>query len=313
MAARAQQPGRVVRRIGVMMIHAEGDSEAQARLGAFRQQLSELGWFEGRNVHVDYRWSIADAARAQLVAAELVALGPDVIVANGTVATVAAQLATRRIPIVFVVVTDPAGAGLVQSQARPDGNITGFSTFEPEIGGKWLELLREVSPGLRRVAGVLDPSFIGFASVWRAIEELAPKAGLGVSSVVFRNSSDDLEGMLAAFAQEPGGGLIILPTAINNVARSRLFSLTARHRLPAVYPFRHYAFDGGLMAYGFDPTDLFRRSATYVDRILKGEDPAVLPVQAPTKFDFVINLNTAKALGVTIPPTLLTSADEVIE
>ena len=165
------------------------------------------------------------------MAAELVALGPDVIVANGTVATVAAQLATRRIPIVFVVVTDPAGAGLVQSQARPDGNITGFSTFEPEIGGKWLELLREVSPGLRRVAGVLDPSFIGFASVWRAIEELAPKAGLGVSSVVFRNSSDDLEGMLASFAQVTGGGLIILPTAINNAARSRLFSLTARHRL----------------------------------------------------------------------------------
>ncbi len=296
-----------------MMIHAEGDSEAQARLGAFRQQLSELGWFEGRNVHIDYRWSIADATRAQLVAAELVALAPDLIVANGTVATVAAQMATRSIPIVFVVVTDPAAAGLVQSQARPGGNITGFSTFEPEIGGKWLELLREVSPGLRRVAGVLDPAFLGFASVWRAIEDLAPKAGLGVSSVVFRNSSDDLEGMLAAFAQEPGGGLIILPTGINNVARSRLFSLTVRHRLPAVYPFRHYAFDGGLMAYGFDPTDLFRRSATYVDRILKGENPAVLPVQAPTKFDFIINLNTAKALSLTIPPTLLTSADKVIE
>lgn len=311
-AARAQQPART-RRIGLLMIHSDGDSEAQARIGVFRQQLSELGWFEGRNIQIDYRWGIADAARAQAAAAELVALAPDVIVANGTVATVAAQLATRRISIVFVVVTDPAGAGLVQSQAKPGGNITGFSTFEPEIGGKWIELLREISPGLRRVAGLLDPSFIGFASVWRAIEELGTKAGLSVSSVVFRNSSDDLEGMLAAFAKEPGGGLIILPTAINNVSRSRLFALTAKYHLPAVYPFRHYAFDGGLMAYGFDPTDLFRRSAAYVDRILKGEDPAVLPVQAPTKFDFVINMNTAKALGVTIPPTLLTSADHVIE
>jgi putative ABC transport system substrate-binding protein len=310
--AHAQQPART-RRIGLLMIHSDGDSEAQARVGVFRQQLAELGWFEGRNLQINYRWGIADAARAQAAANELVALAPDVIVANGTVATIAAQMATRSIPIVFVVVTDPAGAGLVQSQARPGGNITGFSTFEPEIGGKWLELLREISPGLRRVAGVLDPSFIGFASVWRAIEDLAPKAGLGVMSIVFRNSSDDLESMLEAFAKEPGGGLIVLPTAINNVARSRLFSLTARHGLPAVYPFRHYAFDGGLMAYGFDPTDLFRRSATYVDRIFKGEEPAVLPVQAPTKFDFVINLNTAKALGVTIPPTLLTSADRVIE
>lgn len=311
-AARAQDPSRA-RRVGILMIHSDGDSQAQARVGVFRKQLADLGWFEGRNLQIDYRWGIADAARAQAAANELVALAPDVIVANGTVATVAAQLATRRIPIVFVVVTDPAGAGLVQSQARPGGNITGFSTFEPEIGGKWVELLREISPGLKRVAGLLDPSFIGFASVWRAIEELAPKAGLGVTSIVFRNSSDNLEAMLSDFAKTPGGGLIVLPTAVNNIARSRLFSLTARYRLPTVYPFRHYAFDGGLMAYGFDPTDLFRRSATYVDRILKGADPAELPVQAPTKFDFVINLNTAKALGVTIPPTLLTSADRVIE
>lgn len=311
-AARAQDPSRA-RRVGILMIHSDGDSQAQARVGVFRQQLADLGWFEGRNLQIDYRWGIADAARAQAAANELVALAPDVIVANGTVATVAAQLATRRIPIVFVVVTDPAGAGLVQSQARPGGNITGFSTFEPEIGGKWVELLREISPGLKRVAGLLDPSFIGFASVWRAVEELAPKAGLGVTSIVFRNSSDNLEAMLSDFAKTPGGGLIVLPTAVNNIARSRLFSLTARYRLPTVYPFRHYAFDGGLMAYGFDPTDLFRRSATYVDRILKGADPAELPVQAPTKFDFVINLNTAKALGVTIPPTLLTSADRVIE
>jgi putative tryptophan/tyrosine transport system substrate-binding protein len=312
LAARAQQPARL-RRIGVLMIHAEGESEGQARVGAFRKQLADLGWFEGRNVQIDYRWGVAEATRAQATAAELVALAPDVIVANGTAATTAAQKATRRIPVVFVVVTDPVGAGFVESQARPGGNITGFSTFEPEIGGKWLELLREITPGLRRVAGVLDPAFTGFAAVWRAVEELAPKAGLPVTTVMFRNSTDDLEGALASFAREPGGGLIVLPTAINNVARSRIFSITDRHRLPAVYPFRHYAFDGGLMAYGFDPTDLFRRSAAYVDRILKGEDPARLPVQAPAKFDFVINLNTAKALGLTVPPALLATADKVIE
>lgn len=310
--AQAQQPPRM-RRIGVLMIHVEGDSEGQARVGVFRQQLGEHGWFEGRNIVIDIRWGVSDAARAQTAMAELAALGPDVILANGTAATVAAQKSTSSIPIVFVVVTDPVGAGFVQSHARPGANITGFSTFEREIGGKWLELLKEVSPGLKHVAGVLDPAFTGFATVWQAVQELGPKLNVAVTTIAFRNSSDDLEGMIAAFAKDPGGGLIILPTAINNVSRSRLFSLTALHRIPAVYPFRHYAFDGGLMAYGFDPTDQFRRSAAYVDRILKGEDPAGLPVQAPAKFDFVINLNTAKALGLTIPQTLQATADRVVE
>jgi putative ABC transport system substrate-binding protein len=302
-----------MRRIGVLMVNAEGDSESKSRIGAFRQQLSKLGWFEGRNIQIDYRWGNADPARAQAAAAELVALAPDAIVANGTPATAAAKSATPRIPVVFVVVADPVGAGLVQSQARPGGNVTGFSTFEPEIGGKWLELLREISPGLRRVAGVLDPAFTNFASVWRAIQDQATKSGLTVTNVVFRKSDDDLESDAAAFAGQPGGGLIVLPTAINNLARSRLFAVAARHRLPTVYPFRHYAFDGGLMAYGFDPTDLFSRSASYVDRILKGETPASLPVQAPIKYELVINLKTAKALGLTVPPTLLARADEVIE
>jgi putative tryptophan/tyrosine transport system substrate-binding protein len=242
-----------------------------------------------------------------------VSLAPDVILSNGSPALAALHRATRGIPVVFVVVVDPVGAGYVQSLARPGGNITGFSTFEPEIGSKWLELLKEARPDLRRVAGILDPNFRGFAAVWDAIEGMAPTLGLGVTKVALRDATDDIESTVAAFAQEPGGGLIVLPTAINNVSRDRIFSLAARHRLPAVYPFRHYATDGGLMSYGFDTPDLFRRGASYIDRILKGEKPADLPVQAPTKFEFVINLKTAKALGLTVPPTLLARADEVIE
>jgi putative ABC transport system substrate-binding protein len=302
-----------MRRIGVMMIHTEGDSEGLVRIGVFRKQMSELGWTEGHNLQVDYRWGAGVPARAQAAAAELVALAPDVILANGTPATAALQKSTQSIPVVFVVVTDPVGGGFVESQARPGANMTGFSTFELEIGGKWLELLREVSPGLRRAAGVLDPAFTGFAAVWRGIEEQAPKLGISVTKIVFRNPSDDFESALASFASQPGGGLIVLPTAINNMARSRIFTNAARYRLPAVYPFRNYAFDGGLMAYGFDPTDLFRRSAFYVDRILRGAKPAELPVQAPTKYELVINVNTAKALGLQIPPALFVRADQVIE
>ena len=260
------------------------------------------------------RSTIAGAPdRARAYAAELVALSPDAILANGTPALAALHRATSSIPVVFVVVTDPVGAGFVQSQARPGGNITGFSTFEPEIGGKWLELLKEITPSLRRVAGILDPAFKGFAAVWRAVESLAPRLGVQVASVSLRDATDDIESALALFAQEPGGGLIVLPTAINNIARDRIFSLAARHRLPTVYPFRHYATGGGLMSYGFDTPDLFRRGASYVDRILKGEKPTDLAVQAPTKYELVINLKTAKALGLTVPPTLLARADEVIE
>jgi putative ABC transport system substrate-binding protein len=205
------------------------------------------------------------------------------------------------------------GAGYVESLARPGGNITGFSTFEPEIGSKWLELLKEASPDLRRVASILDPDFRAFTAVWHAIEEMAPKLGLAVTKVVLRDATDNIEGAVAAFAHEPGGGLIVLPTAMNNMSRDRIFSLAARHRLPAVYPFRHFATGGGLMSYGFDPTDLFRRGASYMDRILKGAKPADLPVQAPTKYELVINLKSAKALGLDVPATLLARADEVIE
>jgi ABC-type uncharacterized transport system substrate-binding protein len=312
LAARAQQRERM-RRIGVLAAYAENDPEAQARINAFRRALQELGWTEGHNVRMDYRWGTGDPDRARAFTTELLSLAPDVIVAHGTPALTALHRATRTIPVVFVSVIDPVGAGYVQSLPLPGGNITGFSTFEPEIGGKWLELLKEIAPGLRRVAGILDPGFRGFAGVWGAIENMAPRFGLQVTSLLFHEPADDLESAVANFAQQPRGGLIVLPTALNAVQRNRISSLAARNRLPAIYAFRFYATDGGLMSYGIDTVDLFRRSASYVDRILKGEKPADLPVQAPTKFEMVINLKTAGALGLDVPPMLLARADEVIE
>jgi putative tryptophan/tyrosine transport system substrate-binding protein len=312
LAARAQQ-GERMRRIGVLVAYAESDPEAQTRIAAFRQGLRELGWTEGHNLRIELRWGTGDPDRAQTFGTELISLAPDVIVAHGTPALTALHRATRTIPVVFVSVIDPVGAGYVQSLALPGGNITGFSTFEPEIGGKWLELLKEIAPGLSRVGGILDPGFRGFAGVWGAIENMAPRFGLEVKSLPFHAPTDDLESAVAGFAQEPGGGLIVLPTALNAVQRNRIFSSAARGRLPAMYAFRFYATEGGLMSYGIDTVDLFRRSGAYVDRILKGEKPADLPVQAPTKFEMVINLKTAKALGLEIPPTLLARADEVIE
>ncbi len=312
LAARAQQSQRM-RRVGVLMAYAESDPEAQARVVAFRQGLRELGWTEGHNLQMDYRYGTGEPDRARIFVTELLSLAPDVIVAHGTPALTALHRATRTIPVVFVSVIDPVGAGYVESLALPGGNITGFSTFEPEIGGKWLELLKEVAPGLRRVAGILDPGFRGFAGVWRAIENMAPRFGLEVTSLLLHAPTDDLESAVDTFARGPGGGLIVLPTAINAVQRNRIFSLAARNRLPAIYAFRFYATDGGLMSYGIDTVDLFRRSASYVDRILKGEKPADLPVQAPIKFEMVINLKTAKALGLNVPDKLLALADEVVE
>jgi putative ABC transport system substrate-binding protein len=310
--ARAQQQDRP-RRIAIMMAPAEDDPQGQARVIAFRQRLQELGWTEGRNLQIDYRWA-AGPDRSTNYAAELVRLAPDVVVANGTPALSAMHQATRTIPVVFVVVVDPVGAGYVQSLARPGGNITGFSTFEPEMGAKWLELLKEAyAPNLRRVAVIRDPGFKGFVALWRAIESAAIRLGLEVTSVPFDDRSDDIESAVAWFAQQPAAGLIVLPTTLNHLYRERIFSLAVRHRLPAVYPFQHYATDGGLMAYGFDPTDLFRRSAVYVDRILRGESPANLPVQAPAKFDLIVNLRTAKAIGLTMPEAFLLRADALID
>jgi putative ABC transport system substrate-binding protein len=309
--APAQQQ-RSPRRIAIMMAASEDDPEGQVRIVGFRQKLQELGWTEGRNLQIDYRWA-AGPDRSTTYAAELLRLAPEVIVANGTPALTAVSQATRTVPVVFVVVVDPIGAGFVRNLARPGGNITGFSTFEPEMGTKWLALLKEASPNLGRVAVIWDPGFKGFFTLWRAIEGAAIGLGLEVSSVPFHDRSDDIESTVAGFAQQPGGGLITLPTTLNHVNRQRIFSLAVRHQLPAVYPFRHYATDGGLMAYGFDTTDLFRKSALYVDRILRGESPADLPVQAPAKFELIVNLRTAKAIGLTIPESFLLRADALID
>jgi putative ABC transport system substrate-binding protein len=312
LATRAQQVEQL-RRIGMMMLYAEADTQVEVRIAAFRRALQEMGWTEGHNIQIDYRWNAGEPSRAGEYARQLVALRPDVIVANGTPALAALHKATRNIPVVFVAVTDPVGAGYVQSLAQPGANITGFSTFEPEIGGKWLQLLKELSPGLNRIACIMDPAFRGFAAIWAFIESIGPKVGIQLSNIVLRDSSDDIESALAKFAIVPDGGLIVFPTAVNNMQRKRIFALAARHRLPAVYPFTVYTRDGGLMSYGFDSVDLFRRSASYVDRILKGTRPADLPVQAPTKYELVISLMTARALGFEVPPSLLARADEVIE
>jgi ABC-type uncharacterized transport system substrate-binding protein len=308
---RAQQQGRP-RRIAMMLGPAEDDPEGQARVIGFRQKLQDLGWKEGQNLQIDYRWA-AGPDRSTNYAAELVRLAPEVIVANGTPALSAVHQATRTIPVVFVVVVDPVGAGYVESLARPGGNITGFSTFEPEMGTKWLELLKEASPSLGRVAVIWDPGFKGFAALWRAIESASVRLGLDATSVPFHDGRDDIESAVAWVSLQPGGGLIVLPTTLNHTYRERIFSVAARYRLPAIYPFRHYATDGGLMAYGFDNTDLFRRSALYVDRILRGESPANLPVQVPTKFELIVNLRTAKSIGLTIPEAFLLRADTLID
>lgn len=310
-SARAQQSGGM-RRIALMIAPAEDDPEGQARVAAFRKVLQSLGWTEGRNLQIDYRWG-AGPDRSTSYASELVKLAPEVIVANGTPAVSALHQATRSIPVVFVVVVDPVGAGYVHNLARPGGNITGFSTFEPEMGTKWLELLKEASPNLRRVAVIWDPGFKGFLALWRAIESAAIRFGVEAASVPFHDGRDDIQSAIAKVAQETGGGLIVLPTTLNHTYRERIFSLAARYRLPAIYPFRHYASDGGLMAYGFDNNDLFRRSALYVDRILRGESPGNLPVQAPTKFELTINLRTARATEITIPESFLLRADALIE
>jgi putative ABC transport system substrate-binding protein len=312
LAARAQQPDRV-RRIGVMIANAESDPEGQDRVVAFRRGLQELGWADGRNLRIDYRWAIGESRRARRLARELVTLEPDVILAVGTPALSALHKATTNIPIVFAVVVDPVGAGFVQSLARPGGNITGFSSFQPEIGGKWLELLKAIMPGLSRVAVISDPAFRGFAGVLHEIESIGPRVGLEITNIIFRNPNDDIESPISAFSQSFGGGLIVVPTAINKIHRNRIISLAARHHLPAIYPFSVYVASGGLLSYGVETNDLLKRSASYVDRILKGEKPADLPVQAPVTYDLVINLKTANALGLTVPPSLLARADKVIE
>lgn len=310
--ARAQVSGRP-RRIGLVLAAAEDDPDARERASAFREGMRALGWAEGRDYTLDIRWGAGDPARAEAHAQALVDSQPDLIVSNGTPPLSALQRRTRTIPIVFVVVTNPVGAGFVRSLARPGANITGFSTYEPEIGGKWFETLREVVPDLRRIGLVADLDLGGFGAVAEKVFAVGAAAGVGVVQIPFRAPNDPLEDRLAAFVSEGGGGLIAMPTAINYASRVRLVDSARRLRLPTIYPFRPFALSGGLMSYGFEPTELFRRSAVYADRILKGGDPGELPVQIPTQFQLVINLSAARAIGLEISPLMLVRADEIIE
>jgi putative ABC transport system substrate-binding protein len=294
------------------MSYQESDPEAQQRVAAFRDALRDSGWADGRNAQIELRWFGGDRERAKAYAAELVQMAPDVIVVNGTPAVAAMRTLTDSIPVVFVVITDPVGAGFVQSLSHPGGNITGFSTFEPEIGGKWLELLKALSPELRRVGVLMDPDFRGFDAHSREINTIASSFGIEAEPAYARHGGE-IDGAIDAVAKHANAGLIVLPTPVNSVHRDRIFALTAQHRLPAMYPFAFHARSGGLIAYGFDGVDLFRRAGPYVGRILNGEKAGDLPVQAPTKYEMVVNLRTAKALGIEVPPALLARADEVVE
>ncbi|MGC2052491.1 MAG: ABC transporter substrate-binding protein [Pseudolabrys sp.] len=308
--ARAQQ-GERVRRVGVLMPFTANDPEAQARNALFEQSLRELGWMVGRDLQIDYRWPGGEAASIRRDAAELVALAPDVIMTVGSLTMGPMQLATQTIPIVFVNLADPVGAGFVQSLARPGGNATGFTNYEYSMSGKWVELLKQIAPNVKRVAILRDPTSAAGIGQFSAIQSAAQSLGVNLTPVSVRDAGE-IERGVAAFARSDNGGLIVTSggTAFR---RDLIIGLASRHKLPAVYPFRYYAKDGGLITYGPDPRDSVRHAAAYVDRILKGEKPADMPVQAPTTYELVINLKTAKALGLTVPPSLLARADEVIE
>jgi putative ABC transport system substrate-binding protein len=311
LAAGAQQREKM-RRVGVLMTLAADDPEGLARVTAFAQRLQELGWRDGRDVRIDYRWAAVDAASSHRQAQELLTLAPDVIIAVATPNVVALQQATRTVPIVFVGVTDPVGAGLVESLAHPGGNTTGFSIFEYSISGKWLELLREIAPRVKRVAVIRDPLLTSGTAQLGAIQSVAHSLGAELIPVGVR-SADEIERGLSTFGSESNGGVIVTASPLAAVHRNLIITLAARHRLPAVYPFTYFATSGGLISYGPDQVEQFRRAASYVDRILNGEKPADLPVQHPTKYELVINLKTAKSLGLDVAPSLLARADEVIE
>jgi ABC-type uncharacterized transport system substrate-binding protein len=311
LVARAQQPGEM-RRIGVLMPVAAGDPAAQARLVAFVQGLQEQGWTVGRNVQLDIRWAAGEPELFRRYAAELVELAPDVILGAVTTSVRALLEVTRTIPIVFASATDPVGGGLVASLARPGGNVTGFSQQEFGLRAKSLELLKELSPRTARVAVLRDSTTTGGIAQFAAVQTAAPALGVELTSIDVRDAGE-IERTVAAFVRQPNGGLIVTAGARGEAHRELIIKLAAGHRLPAVYPWRYWVSDGGLISYGTDTIDLYRRVATYVDRILKGEKPADLPVQAPTRYELVINLKTAKALGLDVAPSILARADEVIE
>jgi len=311
LAARAQQAERM-RRIGVLMNVAADDPEGQARIAAFHQGLQEWGWTLGRNARIDVRWGAVDADSSRRYAAELVGLAPDVILASASAATAALQQTTRTIPIVFTTVADPVGAGFVETLAHPGGNITGFSLYEFTLSGKWLELLKEIAPGVTRAAVLRDAALGSGVGQYAIIQAVAPSLQVELRPIDVRDPGE-IERAIVTFAQTPNGGLIIVGAPATAVHRNLIITLAAHHQLPAVYALPYFARSGGVIAYGPDSDSPYRRAAQYVDRILKGEKPGDLPVQAPTKFELVINLKTAKALGLEVPPTLLARADEVIE
>jgi putative ABC transport system substrate-binding protein len=311
LAARAQQRERV-RRIGVLLPATADDPEWQARVGAFLQGLAHLGWDIERNVRIDTRWATANDGEIRRHAAELAALAPDVILAGGTSPVGPLLQATRTLPIVFTLGVDPVGAGFVDSLARPGGNATGFMSYEFSIGGKWLELLKQIAPGVTRVAVLRDATLAVAMSLFAAMQAVAPSLGVEVIPVNMRNAGE-IEQSIETFARSPNGGLIAVGSAAVVRRREMILTLATRHKLPAVYWERFFVAAGGLMSYGPNLVDEFRQAASYVDRILKGEKPADLPVQAPTKYVLAINLKTAKALGLEVPPSLLVRADEVIE
>ena len=311
LTTRAQQP-EVMRRIGFLLVLAADDPETKPRIAAFLQGLQQLGWSEGRNVRIDYRFGGGDANVVRKQAAELVALAPDVILATGGTATERLLEVTHTVPIVFVIVPDPVGSGIVKSLTRPGGNATGFIQFEYNLSAKWLELLKEIAPGVTRAAVLRDATITAGTGQFAVIQSVAPSVGVEVIPISMRDAAQ-IEREVADFAQSGNGGLILSASGLATVHRNLIVTLAARHKLPAVYTERFFVSAGGLIAYGPNFVDQYRRAASYVDRILRGERPADLPVQAPTKYDLVVDLKTAKALGLTIPPSVLARADEVIE
>jgi ABC-type uncharacterized transport system substrate-binding protein len=312
--ARAQQASRM-RRIGLLTTFSDSDALAEGWLTAFRKGLDELGWRDGHNVQIDYRGAAGDAERLAAFAKDLVTLQPDVVFAVTTPAVASLLRETHTLPIVFAQVSDPVGSGFAASLARPGGNVTGFTNIniEASIGGKWLELVTQIAPAVRRVIMIYNPPTAPFANYYlRPFEAAGTAQGVQARPAAV-DSDTEIENTLDSLAREPGGGFVVLPDTFTGIHRDQIVSLAAHYRLPAVYPFRWFAEIGGLLSYGIDSDDMFRRAASYVDRILKGEKPAELPVQAPTKFEMVINLKTAKALGIGVPPMLLATADEVIE
>jgi putative ABC transport system substrate-binding protein len=312
LTARAQQQAGKIRRIGVLMGFPEGDQHGQAFVAALRQGLQSLGWIEGSNVRIDYRWAGGDPEKARTFARELIAMTPDVIVPSTNQVTEIVRQETKSIPIVFAYLGDPVGSGLVLSIQRPGGNVTGFPVFVESMGSKWLELFREVAPRAKRAGFIFHPDAVPNVGLFRAAEAAAPSLKLNVIPIPVHNAAE-IERGITAFSAEADGGLIVAVHAVTVSSRALIIDLAARHRLPAVYGDRNFTESGGLLSYGSNGADLFRRAASYVDLVLKGAKPADLPVQLPTKFELIVNLKTAKALGLDVPNTLLSTADVVIE